>query len=88
MHWIKLTPAPQEEASPPSVKPEDIDLTPADIKNGWTRETLAEHLNQTHVAEHTQLMERIFPKRPKLVTQNCFGNGGLRTDQGFDPHEW
>ena len=70
------------------VKPADITLTAADIQNGWTREKLAEHINQTEAAEYDQLMSRLFPKRPHLKVENCFDNGGLRTDQGFDPFNW
>jgi hypothetical protein len=59
------------------VKPEDIEPTAADIQNGWTREKLAEHVNQAEAREYHQLMNRLFPTRPKLVIESC---------KSFDPH--
>ena len=59
--------------------PNDVRLTDADVQNGWTAETLAEHIAQTLAAEHTALMSRIFPDRRRVVVESC---------DGFDPHEW
>ena len=61
------------------VTPNDVRLTDADIKNGWTAETLAEHIAQTQAAEHTALMARLFPDKRRVVIENC---------DGFDPHTY
>lgn len=61
------------------VKTGEYELTDADRANGWTEETLAEHIKQTQAAEHHALMNRLFPERPPIRVESCVS---------FDPHKW
>ncbi len=56
-----------------------IEPTPEEAANGWTAQTLAEYRAQVVAAEHSQLMNRLFPDKPPLVTE---------TVASFNPHHW
>lgn len=61
-------------------QPEDlIAPTPEEAANGWTAETLAEYRAQVAAAEHSQLMNRLFPEKPPLSVEAV---------SGFNPHHW
>ncbi len=56
-----------------------IEPTPEEAANGWTAQTLAEYRAQVVAGEHSQLMNRLFPDKPPLVTE---------TVASFNPHHW
>ena len=56
-----------------------ITLSEADRKNGWTEQSLAEHIAQAEQAEYQRLMNRLFPDRPPIRVESV---------ASFDPHNW
>lgn len=56
-----------------------IQPTPEEAANGWTAETLTEHVAQALAGEHAALMNRLFPEKPPLRVE---------TVASFDPHRW
>jgi hypothetical protein len=65
-----------------------VELTPADIANGWTAETLAEHVAQTEAAEYKNLMNRLFPAKPAIRIENCASFRAHEWSGSYDPHNW
>lgn len=58
---------------------EAVDLREEDARNGWTREALAEHVEQSRKGALVALMQRIFPDKPPLR---------ISTIATYDPHGW
>lgn len=63
---------------PPKYKAEDIKLTTAEIRNGWTQETLANYFNEREDQAATSLA--LAPKRKEVKVENV--------KNSFDPHKW
>lgn len=66
----------------PATIPSPLDLiepTPEEAANGWTPHKLAEYRAQAAAAEHSALMNRLFPEKPPLQVE---------TVGSFNPHHW
>jgi len=54
-------------------------LTPEELANGWTPETLHHYRQERAAAEAHEITNRLFPDKPPLRVANV---------AGFDPHGW